>query len=177
MRRRSQKFLGIVLVGVVAIGMFCATSAFAQEAGAEGRPRQKSDLKTCLRGVFQGKFWFDPVFYVIGILSILGLTLIIQGFIKNRHSVLMPDETTEQIREMIGQKKFKELLEFTRDEPSFISKVLQPRVEPRPGVQRDEGSDGNRHRRADRRPVPQIEYLNIVGNLGPLLGLLERSWV
>ena len=57
-------------------------------------------------------FWFDPVFWIIGLLSIYGLTLIIQGFIKNRHSVLMPDETTEQIREMINQRKFKELLEF-----------------------------------------------------------------
>ena len=117
-------------------------------------------------------FWFDPVFYIIGLLSILGMTLIIQGFIVNRHSVLMPDLTTEQIREMINQKRFKELLEFTRDEPSFISKVLHPALNRAPAFNAMKEAMETAIGEQTAEKFRSIEYLNIIGNLGPLLGLL-----
>ncbi|HET6246818.1 MAG TPA: MotA/TolQ/ExbB proton channel family protein [Tepidisphaeraceae bacterium] len=174
MRRRS-KFLGIVLTGAFAVGMFCTTTAFAQDAATDAAAAQppRVGFGDLLHLVFSKEnFWFDPVFWTIGILSIYGLTLIIQGFIKNRHSVLMPDETTEQIREMINQRKFKELLEFTRDQPSFISKVLHPALNRAPAfnAMKEAMETAIGEQTADQ--FRSIEYLNIVGNLGPLLGLI-----
>ena len=135
-------------------------------------PRRTIRIKQPRKPKSKENFWFDPVFYIIGLLSILGMTLIIQGFIVNRHSVLMPDLTTEQIREMINQKRFKELLEFTRDEPSFISKVLHPALNRAPAfnAMKEAMETAIGEQTADR--FRSIEFLNIVGNLGPLLGLL-----
>src|SRR5207247_4480623 len=61
----------------------------------------------------------DFVFVTIAALSIAGLTLIIQGFIQNRTTVLMPPETTARIRDMITARQFKELIDFTENDPSF----------------------------------------------------------
>jgi biopolymer transport protein ExbB len=102
----------------------------------------------------------------------IGLTLIIQAFIRNRASVFMPEETTNQIREMIAGRKFKELIDFTETDPSFVSKALNPALKRAPSFssmkEAMETAIGEQTADSFRR----IEYLNIIGNLGPLLGLL-----
>jgi biopolymer transport protein ExbB len=114
----------------------------------------------------------DPVFWTIAILSVAGLTLIIQGFIKNRAVAFMPETTTNQIRELIAQRKFRELIDFTETDPSFVSKALNPALKRAPSFasmkEAMETAIGEQTAEQFRR----IEYLNIIGNLGPLLGLL-----
>ena len=45
---------------------------------------------------------------------------------------MMPEGTTNHIRELIGQRQFKELIEFTESDPSFISKALNPALKRAP---------------------------------------------
>src|SRR5437762_10702099 len=47
----------------------------------------------------------DPISITVSILSVTGLTLIIQGFIQNRAEAMMPEATTQRIREMIEDRK------------------------------------------------------------------------
>src|SRR5258706_6760398 len=68
----------------------------------------------------------DFVSVTIGLLSVTGLTLIIQGFIKIRAGALIPESSTNHIRELIGRREFKELIDFTETDPSFISRALNP---------------------------------------------------
>jgi biopolymer transport protein ExbB len=155
----------VVLIGASVF----AASAYAQTAApadAGAAPTKHTGLVSLILSNT------DFVFFTIMGLSILGLTLIIQGFIKNRQSVFMPDDTTEQIREMINQRKFKELLEYTRDDPSFISKVLHPALNRAPAfnAMKEAMETAIGEQTAER--FRAIEYLNIIGNLGPLLGLL-----
>ena len=143
-----------------------AGSALAQAApAAAGKRAPDSLIRIILSNI-------DPVFCTIVALSIVGRTLIIQAFIKNRASVFMPEETTNQIRDMIGQRKFKELIEFTETDDSFVSKALNPALKRAPSFssmkEAMETAIGEQTAEAFRR----IEYLNIIGNLGPLLGLL-----
>jgi biopolymer transport protein ExbB len=114
----------------------------------------------------------DAVTVLIVLLSIAGLSLIIQGFIKNRASVFMPIETTEHIREMIGQKKFKELIEYTEADPSFVSKALNPALKRAPSFSSMKEAMETAIGEQTAEQFRKIEYLNIIGNLGPLLGLL-----
>jgi biopolymer transport protein ExbB len=116
--------------------------------------------------------WWDPVFIIIFLLSVTGLTLIIQGFIKNRAAVLMPEETTNLIREMISQRRFKELIEFTENDPSFISKALNPALKRAPSFSSMKEAMETAIGEQTAEQFRSIEYLNIIGNLGPLLGLL-----
>jgi biopolymer transport protein ExbB len=114
----------------------------------------------------------DAVFITIAILSVAGLTLIIQGFIKNRDAVFMPPATVGAIRSMIENRQFRELLDFTERDLSFISRVLNPALKRAPSFpamkEAMETAIGEQTAEQFRR----IEYLNIIGNLGPLLGLL-----
>lgn len=114
----------------------------------------------------------DPIFYTIIGLSIWGLTLIIQGFLVNRPSVIMPARTVETIREMIAQRRFKELIDFTETDPSFISRALNPALKRAPSFasMKEAMETAIGEQTADQ--FRKIEYLNIIGNLGPLLGLL-----
>jgi biopolymer transport protein ExbB len=114
----------------------------------------------------------DFVFITIAVLSIAGMTLIIQAFIKNRASVFMPEETTNQIREMIGQRKFKELIEFTETDDSFVSKALNPALKRAPSFSSMKEAMETAIGEQTAEQFRKIEYLNIIGNLGPLLGLL-----
>lgn len=114
----------------------------------------------------------DFVFFTIFALSIAGLTLIIQGFIKNRASVMMPEMTTQLIREMIAQRRFKELMDFTETDPSFISRALNPALKRAPSFSSMKEAMETAIGEQTAEQFRRIEYLNIIGNLGPLLGLL-----
>jgi len=100
------------------------------------------------------------------------LTLIIQGFLVNRPSVIMPPRTIETIREMIAQRRFKELIDFTETDPSFVSRALNPALKRAPSFSsmKEAMETAVGEQTADQ--FRKIEYLNIIGNLGPLLGLL-----
>jgi biopolymer transport protein ExbB len=160
------RFSRVALFVVLMIACFFAAGAYAQDAGAAAPAAKPQGLMTLIMGNM------DFVFYTIVLLSITGMTLIIQGFIKNRASVFMPEVSTEQIREMINQRKFKELLEYTRDDPSFISKVLHPALNRAPAfnAMKEAMETAIGEQTAER--FRSIEYLNIIGNLGPLLGLM-----
>jgi len=165
-RRSFGRSFLVVAVAAAALAV-SAGSAVAADAPAGGAaPPPHDNLITIILSNV------DPVFCTIVALSVVGLTLIIQGFIKNRASVFMPEETTNQIRDMVSQRKFKELIEFTETDDSFISKALNPALKRAPSFssmkEAMETAIGEQTAEAFRR----IEYLNIIGNLGPLLGLL-----
>ena len=140
--------------------------AGAAATNGEAAPREKENL---VQLIFHN---LDPVFFTIAALSVAGLTLIIQGFIKNRQSVFMPPASSNQIRELIGQRRFRELIDFTETDPSFVSKALNPALKRAPSfaAMKEAMETSVAEQTAER--FRSIEYLNIIGNLGPLLGLL-----
>jgi biopolymer transport protein ExbB len=169
MRRYAKSKFRIALYALI---MGCvlamATSTFAQAAGG-GEAAPKKQAKGILELILSHK---DFVTFSIAALSITGLTFIIQGFIKNRASVFMPEETTNQIREMIGQRKFKELIEFTENDPSFVSRALNPALKRAPSFSSMKEAMETAIGEQTAEQFRKIEYLNIIGNMGPLLGLL-----
>jgi biopolymer transport protein ExbB len=170
LRYRSSKFRIVLLIMILAAGIFAATG-YGQTPGATDAAAPSAQGE----GIFQLIFshWLDPVFLTIAALSITALTLIIQAFITNRASVMIPEATTAQIRELIEQRKFKELLDFTETDPGFISGALNAALKRASGgflamKEAMETAVGEQTAEQFRK----IEYLNIIGNLGPLLGLL-----
>jgi biopolymer transport protein ExbB len=154
----------VALLLPVILGFVLVGSTFAQDATT---PHVEPDsLWTLLLHSA------DAVTIIILLLSVAGLSLIFQGFIKNRASVFMPPESTEHIRELIGQKKFKELIEYTETDPSFVSKALNPALKRAPSFSSMKEAMETAIGEQTAEQFRKIEYLNIIGNLGPLLGLL-----
>jgi biopolymer transport protein ExbB len=162
----------IALFVVLLAGAGLTPAAFAQDAAAPAPGGQviTKENKTFFGLILDAKD--DPIFWTIVILSIAGMTLIIQGFMQNRPSVMMPEATTEQIRDMISQKKFKELIEFTESDPSFISRALNPALKRAPSFSSMKEAMETALGEQTAEQFRKIEYLNIIGNLGPLLGLM-----
>jgi biopolymer transport protein ExbB len=179
MRRRysSSKFR-IVLLAVLLGAVAFVTTTYAQNTGAGGgaggaapaaTPEAHFGVGDLVKMVLQN---VDPIFIIILALSVTGLTLIIQGFIKNRASVMLPEESTAHIRDLISQKKFKELIEFTETDPSFASRALNPALKRAPSFSSMKEAMETAIGEQTAEQFRKIEYLNIIGNLGPLLGLL-----
>lgn len=149
------------------------SAVFAQAAPTAAPDAQTVVLPgkiSVLSGLILGHIDFVTV--TIFILSIVALTFIIRGFIQARRDVILPDATTDQIREMIANRQYQQLLDFTETDPSFVSRAINPALRRAPnfGAMKEamEISVGEQTAEAFRR----IEILNIIGNLGPLLGLL-----
>ena len=171
MRRYATSKLRLALLIVMLGGViFTTASSFAQTGTPAAAPAGTNPQPEGLFSLIMNNL--DPVFFIIAALSVTGLTLIIQGFLKNRASVVMPQETTERIRDLIAHRQFRELIEFTETDNSFISKSLNPALKRAPSFtamkEAMETAIGEQTAEQFRR----IEYLNIIGNLGPLLGLL-----
>jgi len=166
----TTKFRFVLLAALLGAAVLMATNAYAQTPAAPGAPgttviHKQNAFSLVLDNI-------DFVFIIILLCSIGGVTLIIQGIIKNRRSVFMPDATTEMIRQMITERKFKELIEFTENDPSFISKALNPALKRAPSFSSMKEAMETSIGENTAEQFRKIEYLNILGNLGPLLGLL-----
>ena len=162
----TSKFRLLLLILMLGAVVVTAGVSFGQDASSVAAPIKPAGLFQLITG------HIDVVFITIAILSIAGLTLIIQGFIQNRSEALMPEATTIRIREMIEARQFKELVEFTEADPSFVSRALNPALKRAPVWQNMKEAMETAIGEQTAEQFRKIEYLNIIGNLGPLLGLL-----
>ncbi|HEY1629451.1 MAG TPA: hypothetical protein VGF52_06310, partial [Tepidisphaeraceae bacterium] len=126
-RYAGSKFRLILLAALLIAAGALAGTAYAQSSAAPAVP---TPPRVGLFSIIMANV--DIISITIGILSVIGVTLIIQGFIKNRAAVFMPPQTTQQIRQMISQRRFQELIDFTENDPSFLSKTLNPALKRAP---------------------------------------------
>jgi biopolymer transport protein ExbB len=173
-RNAYGKFRRILLVFLLGAVLLRTGAGHAQSPTTASSSSTPDNATRAPVGLFQVIMSnTDPIFFLIVICSIAGVTLIIQGFIQNRRSVLIPMPTVNQIRELIQQRQFKELIDFTESDPTFVSRALNPAL-------KRAGQGFNAMKEAMETAIGEqtaeqfrkIEYLNILGNLGPLLGLL-----
>jgi biopolymer transport protein ExbB len=171
MTRYSTSKFRLILLGVmlVAAMLVLSPSVFAQAATGGATDQTNTDPQSLFQLIWGHT---DPVFFTIAALSIAGLTLIIQGFMQNRMSVFMPEATTQRIRDMIANRQFRELIEFTETDPSFVSRALNPALKRAPSFSAMKEAMETAIGEQTAEQFRKIEYLNIIGNLGPLLGLL-----
>jgi biopolymer transport protein ExbB len=164
----------VLLLALIATVVFIASSSsFAQNGGGGGAGGAATEAKPQKQGILSLILGhIDFVSVIIAGLSIWGLTLIIQGFIKIRAGALIPESSTNHIRELIGRREFKELIDFTENDPSFVSRALNPALKRAPSFSSMKEAMETAVAEQTAEQFRKIEYLNIIGNLGPLLGLL-----
>ena len=170
MKWTSTFRLILVAAAMLMVFSFAVPAVFAQ-AAAPATPAVDSPgkVRVLVNLIFENR---DPVTWVIFLLSIVSVTFIVRGFIRTRESVVMPPETVVRIREMIESRQYQQLLEFTEGDTSFISKAVNPALKraPQYTAMREAMETSVGEQTADS--FRGIEILNIIGNLGPLLGLL-----
>lgn len=125
--------------------------------------------------LFKQSFDFFTVILVAG--SFVGTTMIFVCLMEIRESKILPNASVRRIKELASTKRFEELTEFVAADASFLGHALRPAMV-------HLGGDRAALREAaelaaseeSARWFRKIEILNVVGNLGPLIGLAGTVW-
>ena len=169
--RYARSRFRIMLLGVLFLGTLVALghTAMAQSAGGGGGGGGASAYNP--NPILWG---LDITVIVVLLLCSLGsIALIFDAILHLRESKIAPIETTEHIRSLIDSRQLKELIDFTAADQSFVSKAMQAgirRAHLGYGAMREalESAVSENSANLFRR----IEMLNVIGNIGPLIGLL-----
>ena len=169
---RRMSLVAALAIGVITL-LVLASTGLAQEAAAPVTAAPGAAPAAAPGGfnAYKALDWF-VVLPAIFSASVAGIAIIIDAIIHLRQKVVAPEETTEHIRSLIEARQFKELLEFTSEDQSFVSYSLNAglrRAHLGYAAMREamESAIGERISSYFRR----IEMLNIIGNIGPLIGL------
>jgi len=114
---------------------------------------------------------------ILWAMSILTLAIIVQYFIAIRRENVMPEMVLAQIQEMFEAKDYREAIEMTSTEPSYLSYVIHAALaEAAHGYPAMERAMEEASEERTTKLLRQIEWLNLIGNISPMLGLLGTVW-
>jgi biopolymer transport protein ExbB len=148
--------------------LLMASAAMAQPAAAEPAAPAKDN------SIFH---WFimgaGEMGYVLIGLSVVSMALIIEHFMSVRRSNILPETSQMQITQMLEAKQYRELITFTSSDTSLLSYILNKALAEAPhGYGAMEHAMEQALAQRVSKMVLKPEILGILGNTGPLLGLL-----
>ena len=150
------------------------TEAAAGKAagGTEAPPQKKAP-----QGFFQILFSGGPVGVVI-MLALIGVSLtaaylVFENALSIRKGELIPAGLSDEVRDLVAAGQYPQAIKVCRDKPCFLSFVLMYGLNEADGgwsevEKATEDALGEQSARLFRR----VEYLSVVGNIAPMLGLL-----
>lgn len=150
------------------------TAAAADQPAAPPRPATASEEAEPAPATFWAILSAGgPVGLLIILLSIAAVALVIEHLLTIREVVLMPPGLADEVRELAAAAKLAAARQRCRMTPSFLAFVLEagltevdggwPAVEK---AMEDAAADQS------ARLLRKVEYLSVIGNLAPMLGLL-----
>jgi biopolymer transport protein ExbB len=151
----------VIAIGVLSTPTFAASADLSMPVMAAHLPDW----------VFKTFDYF--VLTLLGFASIAGIALIIDAMIHTREIKIAPPETTEHLRSLISGRQFKELMDFTSTDQTFISQSLYAAIR-RAHLKYPAMREAMENSLAEQTAniFRRLEPMNVIGNIGPLLGLL-----
>ncbi|MCH7631924.1 MAG: MotA/TolQ/ExbB proton channel family protein [Planctomycetes bacterium] len=159
------RLVGMIAVMVLVV-LFLSTSQVWSQSDADG-------------GTVEGLKYFDFfvvkggwIAYLLIVLSVVMLALTIEHGLSIRRATIVPAEAIEHTRELIHGKKYLEAIQFTADDPSMMGYILNTGL-----LEASNGYDAMERAvedALDERSAGffrKIEYLNVIGNVSPMIGL------
>jgi biopolymer transport protein ExbB len=115
--------------------------------------------------------------FVIWALSIVTVALMIRFFIAIRRANIMPELIQMQIEELFESKDYREAIDVTEVQPDMFSYMLHSALTEAPhGYPAMERAMEEAAEERTTKMLRDIEWLNLIGNIGPMLGLLGTVW-
>ncbi len=121
--------------------------------------------------------WSDDVIGLLIIWLLLLLSALSIGYAFNltmryRRSTILPDETKTQLESLLAEKKYREAIDFANADDSYLGKLcaaaLNEAANGFSAMERAIEESGDAETSRILRP---IEYLNVLGNIAPMMGL------
>jgi biopolymer transport protein ExbB len=106
-------------------------------------------------------------------LSVIALALVVEHLLTIRRPVLMPPELIEQVTSHLNQGKLAPAMQACEAHPSSLGHILRESMaEAEGGWTAVEKALEDATAEQAARLFRKIEYLSVIGNIGPMLGLL-----
>jgi len=158
--------------------LVAASFAVARQTGADpAAPAVGEDGTTQISiwHLFTQSFDFFTVLLVAA--SIAAWAIIVVTVIEVRESNILPTDSEETVRRLAGAGAWSDLRKFTEQDPAFVSRVVLAGLNA-PGDDKDAVREAAELEASEQcaRCFRRIEPLNVIGNLGPLLGLAGTVW-
>ncbi len=161
-----------VLCLVVVAGV---SMAQAQRPDPAGNPARQTELppEGFFDIVFSGGWIGVAIMLLLFALSITAVYLVIDHLLTIRRHEIMPEGLSEQVRQLLAAGQIAEADQACRAHPSFLSFVLLnglSEIEGGWSVVEKALEDATAEQSA--RLFRKIEYLSVIGNIAPMVGLL-----
>jgi len=145
--------------------VFGVTVALAQAATA-----MPSETRSMWQVVRDGIEW--PAYFILAG-SLVTIALIVEHFIIVRPVTIAPTDQVRKAKYLIERRNFRECLERMRKSSTFFARVMASSLQhARHGFDAMHDAALEKSGELSGQMFRKVEYMNIIGNLGPLLGLL-----
>lgn len=182
---RSNTIRHLLVVGIaLCIPLIMTASLSAQgAAGNAPNPQPTSNITKVepetepgldLRELLQAG---GVVGYLIVALSIVMVALIAQHLLAIRRGTLMPTGLAEEAHRLISSGQYGKAEALCKEHPSFLGYVVHSGLkEVEIGYHEVEKALEDSSAEQAARLFRKIEYLNVIGTIAPMLGLLGTVW-
>jgi len=114
-----------------------------------------------------------PIGWILWLLSVVTVAVIIMYLISIRRGTILPDLLRQQVQGMFENRQYREVIDLTATQPDFFSHVLHAALGEAPhGYAAMERAMEEAAEERTTKLLRNIEWLNLIGNVSPMLGLL-----
>ena len=115
--------------------------------------------------------------YLIWAISIVAVALIVKYMLNFRRTTILPELTRERVQALFDEKQYREAIEVTEVEPDYLSYVVHAALcEASHGYPAMERAMEEAAEERTTKMLRDIEWLNLIGNVSPMLGLFGTVW-
>ncbi len=111
--------------------------------------------------------------WILWLMSFVMVAVIIQSFLAVRRRNILPPETCQQLRAFLEGKQYREAIESTMQGQDYFSYIMHAALLEAPhGFGAMERAMGEAAEERTAKMLRYTEWLNLMGNIGPMVGLL-----
>lgn len=111
--------------------------------------------------------------YIIILLSVVMLSLAIKYLLEIRRVNILPEAVQMQVKELFDAKQYREAIDMTSAQPDYLSYLINSSLAEAPhGYPAMERALEEASEERTTKMLRSIEWLNVIGNIAPMMGLL-----
>ena len=149
------------------------TTGLSTTAPAMAQAHEKSKTVTYFKMFFLSEDWIGQLIIVfLFLVSLLTVAYIIKLMVVYRRSTLVPPELYQELNGKIAEKKYPDALQAASQSEAYLAKLVDGAMREAPnGYHAMERAMEELSDIETSRMLRPIEYLNVIGNVSPMLGL------
>ncbi|HPS52414.1 MAG TPA: MotA/TolQ/ExbB proton channel family protein [Phycisphaerae bacterium] len=115
--------------------------------------------------------------YILWAMSVAVVALAIHYFMSIRRVNIAPDAVRDQLNELFAAKQYREAIDITAEQSDFLSYIVHSSLKEAPyGFPAMERAMEEAAEERTTKLLRNLEWLSLMGNIGPMLGLLGTVW-